>query len=147
MSGARAKIPQPSRWAPPGRGSLCHKQRARSPKPHSRDQAWSLPQPYSYSRGLGSSLACTRDAIAEDKREFTLLSVHLNALFLNSSSQNAGVLLSEKNLSPIYLKVCNQFPSQISMAGIPIRSHLLCTQWSPTGKTERLLLMVQLSSA
>lgn len=28
-----------------------------------------------------------------------------------------GVLLSEKNLSPIYLKVCNQFRSQISTQG------------------------------
>lgn len=55
----------------------------RVPKPHSRDSAHSLTQIYSYSSVLGSFLACVQDAqIWEDKREFTLLSVHLKAFVL-----------------------------------------------------------------
>lgn len=130
------------RWSPQRTAS-------RVPRPHSRDSAHSLLQIYSCSSGLRSFLAWVQDAQIwriKESSHFSSVSISKH-LFLNSSSYNSGFLLSGENLSPIYLNVCNQFPSQVSTAGILISSHVLCTQRPPAGETEQLLLMVQFNSA
>lgn len=130
------------RWSPQRTAS-------RVPRPHSRDSAHSLLQIYSCSSGLRSFLAWVQDAQIwriKESSHFSSVSISKH-LFLNSSSYNSGFLLSGENLSPIYLNVCNQFPSQVSTAGILISSQVLCTQQPPAGETEQLLLMVQFNSA
>lgn len=80
MSGARAKIAQPCRRTPSGRGSLSSKWQAIQP---GVSVAFTLNlMLFSWS---GSFWACTQDAlVSQDERESTVLCVHPPVLIFKS---------------------------------------------------------------